>query len=70
MEKRNDLLTYRIPSGVPAAGDFRIRVRMEGEEWRELGTYAAKIDMHEVREASVSYFDFQGKVECEVTCLR
>lgn len=70
MEKRDELLTYRIPPGVPTAEDFRIKVRLDGQEWRELGTYAAKIDMHQVREASVAYFDFRGKVECEVTCLR
>lgn len=67
MEK---LLVYPIPQGVPTLRDFRVRVRLAGQEWKELGTYLAKIDMHDVREASVAYFDFQGKVECEVTSLK
>ena len=64
------LITYPIPSGVPTLEDFRIRVRMQDQEWKEVGTYLAKVDMHDVREASMAYFDFQGKVEIEVTCLR
>lgn len=66
------LRVYQIPPGVPVLEDFRVRVRLSGQEqeWMETGTYLAKIDMHDVREASVAYFDFQGKVECSVTCLR
>ena len=64
------LLVYPAPVGVPLLGDYRVRVRIEGQEWKEVDTYLAKIDMHNVREVSVAYFDFEGKVECEVTSLR
>lgn len=64
------LCTYPIPAGVPVIQDFRVRVRLRGQEWREIGTYLARIDMHNVREASMAYFGFAGSVECEVTSLR
>lgn len=64
------LYGYPIPEGVPVLKDFRVRVRIPDREWVELGTYMAKVDMHNVREASVAYFDFQGRVECEITVLR
>jgi hypothetical protein len=42
-------------------------VRAVGEEsWKVVPTYQVKIDMHEVRMASMAYFDFEGKVEVEV----
>lgn len=59
-----------IPEGVPVKRDYKVRLRAEGREWQELGTYLAKIDMHNVREASVACFEFEGRVECEVTGLQ
>ena len=70
MNSTSTLYGYPIPEGVPVLKDFRVRVRIPNQEWVELGTYRAKIDMHDVREASVAYFDFCGQVECEVTALR
>ena len=64
------LAVYPVPKGVPILNDYRVRVRIEeGLEWKELDTYMAKIDMHNVREVSVAYFDFEGKVECEIESL-
>ena len=64
------LTVYPAPKGVPILTDYRVRVRIEPEmEWKELDTYKAKIDMHNVREVSAAYFDFEGKVECEVESL-
>jgi len=59
-----------IPQGVPVLEDFKVRLRTEGQEWEDLGTYLAKVDMHDVREASVASFGFEGRVECEVESLR
>lgn len=67
MEKLN---VYPVPQGVPVLEDYRVRVRSAGREWEEVGTYLARVDMHNVREASAAYFDFQGKVECQVTSLK
>ncbi len=64
------LSVYPAPDGVPMLHDYRVRVREDKEEWKELDTYLAKIDMHNVREASMAYFDFEGRVECEVTSLK
>ena len=64
------LTVYPAPKGVPILTDYHVRVRIEPEmEWKELDTYKAKIDMHNVREVSTAYFDFEGKVECEVESL-
>lgn len=65
----DSLFVYPVPDGVPMLRDYRVRVRIEGQEWEELPTYRAKIDMHDVREVSVAYFDFSGRVECEVESL-
>lgn len=62
----NYLAVYPAPKGVPMLDDYRVRVRMGEGEWKEIDTYLAKVDMHHVREASVAYFDFCGRVECEV----
>ena len=62
----NYLAVYPAPKGVPMLKDYRVRVRIGEGEWRELDTYLARVDMHHVREASVAYFDFCGRVECEI----
>ncbi|MDE7327996.1 MAG: right-handed parallel beta-helix repeat-containing protein [Lachnospiraceae bacterium] len=66
----DSLFVYPAPKGVPMLRDYRVRVRIKGQEWKELDTYMAKIDMHHVREVSVAYFDFSGRVECEVESLK
>jgi hypothetical protein len=68
MEKsKSALQIYPAPHGVPANEDFTVRVRLEGEEWRELFCNEVRVDMHEVRSASMVTFDFQGIVEVEVS---
>ena len=34
--------------------------------WREVPVYRVKVNMHDVRESSMCYFDFDGRVEVEV----
>lgn len=67
MSKINKVVVYDLPEGVPGNDDFTIRVRCSGEEWRKVSPYNVKIDMHNVRNASMIYFDFTGTVEIEVT---
>lgn len=69
MENKADILRiYPIPQGAILQEDYCLRVRSVGtEQWQQLKTYRVKVDMHDVRCASMAYFDFSGKVEVEIT---
>lgn len=67
----NKVIVYPIPEGAAQQRDYIVRVRPLGEgQWQEVGCYRVKVDMHDVRLASMVYFDFQGAVEVEVTFTR
>ncbi len=64
----NKVITYPIPEGAVLQNDFHVKVRAVGtEEWQDIGCYQVKVDMREVRKASMAYFDFTGEVEVEIT---
>ena len=65
--KNGQLNTYTAPKGVAENTDFHVRVRLINGQWKDLFTYKVNVDMHNVREASMVYFDFSGEVEIEVT---
>lgn len=68
VEKENRIMVYPAPDGAAMQRDYIVRVRpLGGEGWQQLACYQVKVDMHEVRSASMAYFDFQGAVEVEVT---
>lgn len=47
--------------------DYIVKVRALGEsDWSIVPTYQVKVDMHDVRNASMAYFDFTGTVEVKV----
>lgn len=62
----NQLKVYEAPKGAPERQDFKVRVRVPDGAWQELFVYEAKVDMHEVRQASMAYFDMSGTVFVEV----
>jgi hypothetical protein len=62
----NRLLTYTAPVGAIESTDFTVRVRQGQGEWKELFCYRVYVDMHNVRHASMVYFDCSGPVEIEV----
>lgn len=69
---QNRLVTYPAPQGVELKRDFTVKVRQPGGEWKAIDTYAVKVNetrgtRHHVELASLSYFDFKGEVEVEVT---
>ncbi len=67
-EKQDTLRIYPVPGGAVLQEDYCLRVRSAGaQEWRELRAYRVKVDMHDVRCASMAYFDFSGRVEVEIT---
>ena len=68
MSQENKVRIYPVPEGAILQEDYCLRIRPAGtEEWQEIKTYRVKVDMHDVRLASMAYFDFAGKVEVEIT---
>jgi hypothetical protein len=65
-----ELVTYPAPDSIPHNNDFSVKVRIPGGQWNELFEYEAQVDMHNVRNTSMVYFDFSGKVEVSVTSNR
>jgi hypothetical protein len=66
------LKAYTAPAGAILNNDFKVRVRIPGQNWQSLPTYLVKVDQvkgvnHHVENASMSYFDFSGVVELDVT---
>jgi hypothetical protein len=61
------IVTYPAPENLPHNDDFSVKARAAGGEWQELFEYAVQVDMHNVRNASMVYFDFAGPVEVSVT---
>lgn len=66
----NALKVYSVPKEAVGNDDFSVRVRSENKEWKELFVYQVKVDMHNVRKASMVHFDMEGTVEVEVTSKR
>lgn len=67
-EAGSRVVVYPVPEGAARQRDFILKVRPAGQEqWQEVGCYQVKVDMHDVRLASMAFFDFQGTVEVEVT---
>lgn len=61
------LVVFPMPEGAVLRKDYKIFLRASVEEiWSELPCYEVKVDMHDVREASMAYFDFEGKVEIKI----
>ncbi|MEV5025254.1 glycosyl hydrolase family 28 protein [Paenibacillus sp. LPE1-1-1.1] len=53
---------------IPKNGDFEVKIRASGGEWIMLPVYEVKVDMHQVRKASMAYFDLEGPVDVEISC--
>ncbi|MCL6459264.1 MAG: hypothetical protein K6T85_14775 [Gorillibacterium sp.] len=62
----DDLIVHPAPIGAVGNQDFSVRVRRPQGEWQPLFCYNVKVDMHEVRNASMVSFDCAGVVELEV----
>lgn len=60
-----ELVVYPAGPGVETNSDFTVEVRQADEPWRRVDTYPVKVDevvnaRHNVRVASMAYFDFSG----------
>jgi len=68
----NKIVNYPAPKGATLNDDFTVKVRVAGQNWEEVPAYLFKVDEvrgngHSIENTSVSYFDFEGKVEVSVT---
>ncbi|GHT24635.1 hypothetical protein AGMMS4957_18010 [Bacteroidia bacterium] len=66
------LVAYSAPEGAALNGDFTVQVRLAGQKWKQLPSYLVNVDevkgsSHQIENASMSYFDFEGEVEISVT---
>ena len=61
MLKETKLITYPGPRGAENY-DFTVRARPAGGEWEQLFVYDVKVDMHQVRHASMAMFDCSGRL--------
>lgn len=72
VHSQNKLVTYPAPNGADLKSDFTVKVKLPGEEWKTVDTYLLQVSeirnhLHAVEEASMSYFDFSGKIEVSIT---
>lgn len=64
----NKVVIYPVHKKAVLEKKIRMRVRAVGDtSWISVDTYRVKVDMHDVRMASMAYFDFEGQVEVEVS---
>lgn len=64
-----ELKVYDVPRQLLYSAhndDFTVKVRVPGGEWRDLFEYVVQVDMDDVQNASMAFFDFSGKVEVAV----
>ncbi|MGO4109872.1 glycosyl hydrolase family 28 protein [Paenibacillus sp. YAF4_2] len=66
----HSIAVYPIPKALPRNFDFTVQLRTPDGEWIELEVLLVKVDMHDVREASLVKFDFSGEVEVKICCNR
>ena len=66
----NKINGYAAPSGAVGKDDFAVYVRIPGQPWEQLFVYEVRVDMHNVRQASMVYFDMSGTVEVRIESLK
>lgn len=64
----SELIVYSQPDEAIGKEDFTVSVRKPSGEWQRLFVFEAKVDMHDVRAASMVYFDMKGPIEVCVLC--
>ncbi len=66
----NRVITYNAPEGAVMRDEYKVKVRTPGSVWQDVSVYEVRVDMHDVRESSMAYFDMEGTVEVAVTLRR
>ena len=70
----NRLVIAKAPAGIELKKDFEVKARTTGGEWKDIDTYAFKVDRvadakHNAEITSVAKFEFEGKVEIQVKSI-
>ncbi len=60
------LVVYDAPKGAVGIDEYKMSVRVPGAAWQDLFVYEVKVDMHDVRKASMVYFDMEGPIVVRV----
>ena len=74
MAAKDRLVVAKAPAGIELKHDFEVKVRIGGGEWKDIDTYAFKVDRvantkHNAEITSVAKFEFEGKVEIQVKSI-
>ena len=74
MAAKNRLVVAKAPAGIELKHDFEVKARINGGEWKDIDTYAFKVDRvantkHNAEITSVAKFEFEGKVEIQVKSI-
>ena len=71
---KDRLVVSKAPAGIELKKDFEVKARIANGEWKDIDTYAFKVDRvadakHNVEVTSVAKFEFEGKVEIQVKSI-
>ena len=71
---KDRLVTAKAPAGIELKKDFEVKARIANGEWKDIDTYALKVDRvadakHNVEVTSVAKFEFEDKVEIQVKSI-
>ncbi len=74
MVAKDRLVISQAPVGINLKHDFEVKARINGGEWKNVDTYAFKVDRvanakHNVETTSVAKFEFEGNVEIQVKSI-
>ena len=74
MAAKDRLVGAKAPTGIELKHDFEVKARIGGGEWKDIDTYAFKVDRvantkHNAEITSVAKFEFEGKVEIQVKSI-
>ena len=69
---KTQLVTYKAPKEVDISGTYTVKARPQGEgedSWRDLDVYKVQVMSNGTRQAAMVYFDCDGPIEVQVTCI-
>ena len=74
MVAKDRIIVAKAPAGIELKHDFEVKARIANGEWKDVDTYAFKVDRvknakHNVEITSVAKLEFEGKVEIQVKSI-
>jgi hypothetical protein len=62
-----ELIIFPASDSIPRNKLYTVKVKTPHGRWENLYNYQAQVDMHNVQNTSMVYFDFKGKVDISIT---